>query len=514
VQKIKVYKPPLSWKAREILREKGQFWTPDWIAELMVEYVLADEGGVLFDPAVGTGAFFRAAKVISKEKGLTISFAGMEVDALVLSQSLEQGLSKEDIASVEISDFVLDPPQKKFSAIVGNPPYIRHHRINSGVKSQLRQFSFQVIGNSIDGRAGLHVYFFIRALTLLKDNGRLAFILPADICEGKFSHNLWAWIAKNFSIDAVITFSPEASPFPNIDTNPLIFLIRKTLPKEKFFWVKCYHPESSSLRAWIRSGFENTISNGEFYVARRDLKEGLLTGFSRGLLPKIDSTYCLGDFVKVMRGVATGANDFFFITNDKAKQLGIPERFLQKAIGRTRDVDGSEITIETLNYLENKGRPTLLLSLNGDDINHLPEPVRRYLQEGERIGLPHRPLIAQRKPWYKMEVRVPPPFLFAYLRRQNLRFIRNIAKVIPLTSFLCVYPRKNYQDKLDQLWELLNHPDVISNLALIGKSYGDGAIKVEPRFLEKLPIPNHVLKQINLKVEMRLFDDSSSYHIE
>jgi hypothetical protein len=62
-----------------------------------------------------------------------------------------------------------------------------------------------------------------------------------------------------------------------------------------------------------------------------------------------------------MRGVATGANDFFFITNDKAKQLGIPERFLQKAIGRTRDVDGSEITIETLNYLENKGRPTLLL---------------------------------------------------------------------------------------------------------------------------------------------------------
>jgi type I restriction-modification system DNA methylase subunit len=117
VQKIKVYKPPLSWKAREILREKGQFWTPDWIAELMVEYVLADEGGVLFDPAVGTGAFFRAAKVISKEKGLTISFAGMEVDALVLSQSLEQGLSKEDIASVEISDFVLDPPQKNFQLL-------------------------------------------------------------------------------------------------------------------------------------------------------------------------------------------------------------------------------------------------------------------------------------------------------------------------------------------------------------------------------------------------------------
>ena len=25
---------------REILRQKGQFWTPDWVAEAMVAYVL------------------------------------------------------------------------------------------------------------------------------------------------------------------------------------------------------------------------------------------------------------------------------------------------------------------------------------------------------------------------------------------------------------------------------------------------------------------------------------------
>jgi hypothetical protein len=41
---------------------------------------------------------------------------------------------------------------------------------------------------------------------------------------------------------------------------------------------------------------------------------------------------------------------------------------------------------------------------------------------------------------------------------------------------------------------------------MIGKSYGDGAIKVEPRSLEKLPIPDSVIEQSGLPVQMRLFE--------
>jgi adenine-specific DNA-methyltransferase len=86
----------------------------------------------------------------------------------------------------------------------------------------------------LDGRAGLHIYFLIRALTLLQENGRLAFIMPADTCEGKFANDLWRWILANFTLDAVIVFTPSASPFPKVDTNPLIFFIRKARPKEYF----------------------------------------------------------------------------------------------------------------------------------------------------------------------------------------------------------------------------------------------------------------------------------------
>jgi hypothetical protein len=97
-----------------------------------------------------------------------------------------------------------------------------------------------------------------------------------------------------------------------------------------------------------------------------------------------------------------------------------------------------------------------------------------------------------------MEIRKAPPFLFAYLGRRNARFIRNLAGVMPLTSFLCVYPHREDADSVVRLWQALKHPDTARNLALVGKSYGAGAIKVEPRALERLPIPEHVVAELGL----------------
>jgi hypothetical protein len=152
-----------------------------------------------------------------------------------------------------------------------------------------------------------------------------------------------------------------------------------------------------------------------------------------------------------------GANDFFVMSVEKAGKSGIPEEYFVKAIGRTRDVPGDEITHEIIERLERQGRPALLLTLRSDDREAFPDSVRRLLQEGERLGPPKRPLIAQRKPWYKMDVRVPPPLLFAYLGRRNSRFIRNAAGVVSLTGFLCVYPKDNREACLEQMWRILNH---------------------------------------------------------
>jgi len=43
---------PSSGPIRKALQEKGQFWTPAWVAEAMVAYVLAQGASRIFDPSV------------------------------------------------------------------------------------------------------------------------------------------------------------------------------------------------------------------------------------------------------------------------------------------------------------------------------------------------------------------------------------------------------------------------------------------------------------------------------
>lgn len=495
-------KLPTQWKEREKLRDKGQFWTPDWVAETMVAYV-SKNADLIFDPGVGKGAFYTALKKVAPKK----KFFGTDIDPEIISEARNEGIFDRN-AELEARDFILNPPKQLFKAIVANPPYIRHHRLLPEQKYHFRKISLLNIGSTIDGRAGLHIYFLIQALSLLDKDGRLAFIMPADTCEGVFSKKLWSWISRKFCIDGVITFDHKATPFPGVDTNAVIFLIKNERPKNKLKWAKCLVPRSRELFIFLKNDLEG-VDFKELKVYERDLEEALSVGLSRTPRGNHKFEFTLADFAHVMRGIATGANEFFFLTKEGAERLKIPERFFLPAIGRTRDVEESFITYETLRKLEEKGRPTLLFFPNGVKWEDMPESVRNYILEGKRSGISKRALISTRQPWYKMEVREVPLFLFAYLGRRNARFIKNEAGVVPLTGFLCIYPRSNDKEYTKKLWAILQNPSTISNLKLVGKSYGSGAIKVEPRSLERLPINSELVNEIGIKPigvsELRLF---------
>src|SRR5262249_3985750 len=155
--------------------------------------------------------------------------------------------------------------------------------------------SVELIGKELDGRAGLHIYFLLRALQLLSDGGRLAFIVPADICEGVFAQTLWRWISSRYRLDAVVTFTPEASPFPNVDPSPIILMMRNARPEAQFLWAQCRRAGSETLREWIEADF-NPASTDALTVHRRDLQEGLESGLSRPPSERSDAGATLADF--------------------------------------------------------------------------------------------------------------------------------------------------------------------------------------------------------------------------
>lgn len=477
---------------REELRNLGQFWTPRWVAKAMTAYFLDGNQKELFDPAVGTGSFYSALKEMDKKKN--IKFYGIDVDQSVIDYGFSEKIFDNN-SKIEIRDFILNPPKRTFPAIIANPPYIRHHRLPSETKKILKQISYKYTDLHIDGRAGIHIYFLIQSLGLLSDNGRLAFIMPADTCEGVFAKKLWTWIGNNYCIEKVVTFESEATPFPNIDTNAIIFFISKNPKQSVFEWIRV-KKKSDQLLNYLQ---HKNCDFSDLEIIKRDTEEALFTGMSRRPTEKSQYKYRLSDFAKVIRGIASGANDYFFITKQKAEEFGIPRKYFKLALGRTRDVEGNIITANDLQKLEERGRPTLLLSLDNQRKEDLPKSLRDYIEMGEKNNLQHKALISTRKPWYRMEKRESPKFLFAYLGRRNARFVMNQADVIPLTCFLCVYPLSDDKKYINKLWHILNNPKTISNLKLVGKSYGSGAVKVEPKSLANLPIPEEIVEQLDIK---------------
>lgn len=486
------------WTAREKLRDKGQFWTPPWVAQAMVAYASPDALGV-YDPGVGRGAFARAAAAVAQATGRPLAFAGSEVDREVLTSQKQEDPNATWLSQVRREDFLARRRLPAGFSVVANPPYIRHHRLGAERKAQLRAMLAQDAPDlRLDGRAGLHVYFLIHALALLRPGDRLAFIVPADIAEGVFAPALWAWIGTRFALDAVWRFDAAATPFMGVDTNPLVLCLRAAPPQPTYVLGTVHQPDAEALKAWVASGF--AVGQTPAWTAQRvDLAEALVRGVGRPPAPVTPGGCRLGDVARVVRGIATGDNDFFFLTAAQVHAHRLPVTTLVRAVGRTRDVKGAVLTPADLDALEAQGRPTWLLSLDREVPADHARAVNAYLAQGVAKGLPERALIAQRHPWYRMERRVAPPWLFAYLGRRDARFIRNAAGAVPLTGFLCVYAKQDDPAFVAALDRALQDPRTVANLAQVGKTYGGGAVKVEPRGLERLFLPEEVLVASGLK---------------
>jgi hypothetical protein len=469
-------------------KDLGQFWTPDWVAKAMVGFALDIPHGRMLDPAVGLGVFPKWAQLLN----ISLDFVGVEKDPSLIRQIPDESIRGRVINS----DFLAAQFGQTFDFVVANPPYIRHHKIPTELKNRIHKEALSVLGFELDRRAGLHVFFLIKSLSLLRPGGRLAFIVPADVFEGKFAPRLWRWIGQRYCIRAVVTFVPEATPFPELDVNPVIVFIENTKACTELRWARVLSQSEDDLFRFVASQFQDAPPSVS--VITRPTAEAISTGLSRP--PRTETDYLqLKDFAYVRRGIATGANDFFLLTKEQVQALGLDEQFIRPAVPKTRYLDTLFFTQADFDRLAIQGKPVFLFSPDGRPLDQFPKSVQTYLRQGEKLGLPDRALLRQRNPWYKMETRNPPDFFFAYLGRRNIRFVRNLAGALPLTTLLAVYAHSKDEAHLRTLHRILNHPDVLAGLVYIAKSYGRGALKAEPRQLEKLPIPKELGEELVLQ---------------
>lgn len=113
--------------------------------------------------------------------------------------------------------------ERGFDIVLANPPYIRHELI-ADQKSALKQ----TYGKRYTGTADLYVYFYLRALELLKPNGTLCFISSNKWLRAAYGKTLRAELAQHAQLQHLIDFGDL--PVFGAIAYPLVLTARKAPP--------------------------------------------------------------------------------------------------------------------------------------------------------------------------------------------------------------------------------------------------------------------------------------------
>jgi adenine-specific DNA-methyltransferase len=187
------------------------------------------------------------------------------------------------------------------------------------------------------------------------------------------------------------------------------------------------------------------------------------------------------NFGKVVRGIATGANEYFIFNQSKAKQFNISEKYLLPCITKSVDIDGAFFTKDDFENLKQQDKFIYLLNSTEPNESFL----KKYLAKGEAEEVHKKFLTASRNPWHTLEKRPPSPIWVSVFNRNGLRFIRNEASISNLTTFHCIYLNMFSAPKADLLFAYLL-TDISKDIFNDNRrEYGNGLQKFEPNDINK-----------------------------
>ncbi len=117
-----------------------------------------------------------------------------------------------------------------FDVVIANPPYVRMELIKDHKAALKRRFP-----HLFAGRADLYVYFYGLGLTILREQGCLAFISSNTYLNAKFGESLRKHLLEMTTVRALIDFA-ETKVFDAV-VEPAIIVVRK--PRTAGAMVSC-----------------------------------------------------------------------------------------------------------------------------------------------------------------------------------------------------------------------------------------------------------------------------------
>lgn len=456
----------------------AQFFTPFPIANAMAKWILGNKQlKTVLEPAFGLGVFSRA--ILSQNKEINIK--GFEVDETIFGNAKEYFDDFENV-NLHLQDYMYNDWENKYDGIVCNPPYFKFHNYDN--KNILKEIETN-LKCKLNGFTNLYTLFLLKSIHQLSKNGRCAYIIPSEFLNSDYGKLVKTYLIKSKTLRHIIVIDFEENVFDDALTTASIILCANDNLTEKVQFSNIQSLKDLNKIDEIITKYPNfseTEQTYSFTELNPEIKWKAYYQKQNSI--KFKNLVPFFTYAKVVRGIATGSNEYFTFNLSKAKEFNIDEKYLLPCICSAKDAKTSFFTKQDFEELKNNDKSVFLFNAQ----NSTEESVEKYIKKGENEEINKRFLTASRTPWYSLENRKPAPIWVSVFNRSGLRFIRNEANISNLTSYHCIYPKQTSlfsEIDIDLLFAYLLTDTAKQIFEDNSRQYGNGLQKFEPNDLNK-----------------------------
>jgi type I restriction-modification system DNA methylase subunit len=345
-----------------------------------------------------------------------------------------------------------------FDAVVANPPYIRQESLDKPkVRAHLKSLGIR----EFNQRADIYVYFFTHATQFLKAGGRLGFITSHHWLSAEYGEDLAKFLLDRYKINAVVAFEKQAFDEPLVNTCITFAthhpdqavkevhqakkdakVISYGTPEERdanpVAFLRIKEPmEIAEIVSVLNEGHpaETRIDSDRFWLyvkAQKKLgedlrwKKYLLAPVLYFDLVQLPTFAKFEELAEAVFGLKSGANDFFYLSDEDAKAFRLPKSFLRKLIKgvgqsphivfRREDTDWNvldlhaevEAALTPLKGVSDRKRLRKAAMKRLEEKNH--GGLIDYIVAAEKEGIDERESVVARRVWFDLG-ELPTPVL-------------------------------------------------------------------------------------------------------
>ena len=461
---------------------RGAYYTPLQLADAMVGLFASQDITTVLEPSCGDGVFLDSLKNLTLlDKVKRVAAVEIEPDEAEKVRSRYGGFDQIEVCTEDFFDYYYRVLGKEsFDLILGNPPYIRYQYL----KESQREMQSEILtshGMKANRLINAWVAFIVACMQLLSENGKIAFVIPAEILQVAYAEDLRLYLAKNLAKITLITF--EQLVFPDIEQEVVVFIGEKGKEEKGIRIIEMNNLDSFSQLRLEQNGFQQLRHVKEkwtkYFVTPDEMS--LIQGLRN------DNRFAkFSEYGLINVGITTGNNGYFSITEETTEQYDLANVTLP-LIGRSSHARGIYFTQEDWEKNKGIGKRARLINFPEIPYDEYPDGHKKYISFGEKNGEHEGYKCSIRDRWYIVpSVWVPDAF---FLRRNNLypKFVLNRCGAVSTDTM----HRMKFNEGVTPENILLAYYNSVSFAftEICGRSYGGGVLEVLPGEMGNILLP-------------------------